>query len=452
MPTEPEEINLDESKLAIPEQCGVCGFEFLPGTEECVALMQIPLKEDGIVPAYTRPIKLTTLMERNPGWIARQRPPSKQDDSRNMFMIAHNECFNLFRTKSKLQDWEERLSTLSNWTLPWTAPSSLELHLDPVTDVQRGIALVAEIYNMPLIKSIPPEIADLIHRYSQSHAIWRFASVLDRLERLTMANVDQLDLVPLCDVAVWERGSRPTLSNTLRGEVIRLTMDWQGLAKIERLPVRPKPDSFSSKALAYVVENHKDCNEMTVNFKFGLAHLNVPPSKRDLKIWNRPCPPDLTLIDTDQNLFGTHSGNGYLPRSNDPPPNWSGREFSWAPLDNVVQVQVFERNDNRGYRPLKTCRGMLLHYSDGGQRDLGKCRHEKDTIVTYVDPSYMCLALEMVDGRGLSDRWSQRFKARFSGPEHEHDETSSTEWKCFGMHGFAEFWFTDDEVEINVVT
>jgi hypothetical protein len=126
---------------------------------------------------------------------------------------------------------------------------------------------VAEIYNTPQIKLLPPEITGVIHKYSQSHTIWRFAAVLDRLERVTVANVDQLDSVPLCDIALWERGSRPTLSTDLRGDVIRLNMDSQGLAKIERLAVRPKPNSFSSQALAYAVEDYKDCNEMTVDFK-----------------------------------------------------------------------------------------------------------------------------------------------------------------------------------------
>lgn len=55
------------------------------------------------------------------------------------------------------------------WTRPWNTRQSLGL--DPTIDVPRGIALIADIYDMPQLKSLPAEIADLIHGYSSTHCM-----------------------------------------------------------------------------------------------------------------------------------------------------------------------------------------------------------------------------------------------------------------------------------------
>lgn len=209
--------------------------------------------------------------------------------------------------ESKFEDKLYRLYTLANWTRPWSAVSSL--HLDPHTDVPRGIFLAAEIYNIPQLASIPAEIANSIRDYSRLDIIWRFASVLDRIERLSNAD-PQLDSLPLREVSMWERGGRPTVLADPCGGVIRLTIDSQGLKKIERLRIRPKHQPCPSDALAYVVESEKRFRKITVGFKaclilfhtlrfftnagqFGLAHLNTPPGPTHLNVWDRPCPPNL---------------------------------------------------------------------------------------------------------------------------------------------------------------
>ncbi|KAH6869323.1 hypothetical protein B0T10DRAFT_501671 [Thelonectria olida] len=270
-------------------QCGICGFEIEGGKDNCV-----PLKKSSktppilLNPSYTLPVNRHHRVWNAARWFNIQ---SRSERYGPKLMIAHADCFKLFLKECTCEDRLERLFTLGNWVQPWA--TVLTLYLDPSTDVTRGISLVADVYNMPGIKSMPLEVANLIQEYSRSHIIWRFASALDRLDKLTKAGVDQLDLVPLRQVALWERGSLPTLSSNLRGEAIRLAIDSYGLAKIERMALRPKSTTFSSKTSAYVVEHQKDCKQITVDFKFGLAHLNLSPQGSGLKIWDRPCPPNM---------------------------------------------------------------------------------------------------------------------------------------------------------------
>ncbi|KAH6988524.1 hypothetical protein EDB80DRAFT_782172 [Ilyonectria destructans] len=163
----------------------------------------------------------------------------------------HTDCFDLFMKECTSHDKLDRLYTLANWTRPWSAVSSL--HLDPQTNIPRGISLVAKFKDMQHIASVPLEIALLIHDYSRLEMIWRYASLLDRLEMFSKADT-QLRSLSLREISMWERGGLPTvLADRCRG-VIRLTIDSQGLNKIELLRQRPNHQAGSSNALAYVVE------------------------------------------------------------------------------------------------------------------------------------------------------------------------------------------------------
>lgn len=186
-----------------------------------------------------------------------------------MSITVHADCFNLFMKESTFEDKISQLFTLAHWTQPWAAISSL--YLDPSTDVRRGIALAAEIYNIPQLKSTPFEIAGLIWNYSKTDIIWRFVSVLDRIERLSTASPNQLDDISLHEIGSWERGTSPTISANPPGGFTRLTIDSRGLKRIEQLEGRPEPRPNSSDALAYVVESEKCLKNITVDFKARLV-------------------------------------------------------------------------------------------------------------------------------------------------------------------------------------
>ncbi|KPM41177.1 hypothetical protein AK830_g5399 [Neonectria ditissima] len=207
-------------------------------------------------------------------------------------VTIHADCFKLFMKLSQEENKLAALCLLAQWTQPWVSVSSL--HLDPVTDVPRGIAMASERYGIPGLASLPLEVAELIRDYSPTNILWRFASLLTRMDRLHHHGFGCIDSVPVCKISSWERGVRPTLlPKPLRRGVYRLTLDSQGLKMIERLPKRPCYQSGASVGLAYVVE-YKSCfKKMTVSFKkFGLARLNFESESTRLKVWDRPCPPN----------------------------------------------------------------------------------------------------------------------------------------------------------------
>ncbi|KAH6984428.1 hypothetical protein BKA56DRAFT_654838 [Ilyonectria sp. MPI-CAGE-AT-0026] len=180
---------------------------------------------------------------------------------------VHAGCFDLFMKfmkKCTSQDKLDRLYTLASWTRPWSAVSSL--HLDPQTNVPRGIYMLAKFKDMQHIASVPLEIALLIHDYSRLGMIWRYASLLDRLRMLSKADF-QLSSLSLREISSWERGGLPTVLTGRSRGIIRLTIDSQGLSKIERLRERPNHQAGSSTALAYVVEPEKRLGNITVDFK-----------------------------------------------------------------------------------------------------------------------------------------------------------------------------------------
>lgn len=166
--------------------------------------------------------------------------------------------------KCTSHDKLDRLYTFASWTRPWSAVSSL--HLDPQTDVRRGIYMLSKFKDMQRIASVPLEIALLIHDYSRLGTIWRYAALLARLRKFSKADT-QLRSLSLREMSFWERGGLPTVITGRSRGVIRLTIDSQGLSKIERLSERPNHQAGSSKALAYVVEPERRLGKITVDFK-----------------------------------------------------------------------------------------------------------------------------------------------------------------------------------------
>ncbi|KAH8738051.1 hypothetical protein BGZ61DRAFT_27171 [Ilyonectria robusta] len=278
------------TRIRMLEQCGACGFD-IPRGEPCVPVLWDSHSScfliECSIPFPHRCVTYTTPRD----WAVFVENRNDPDPRTLKSITVHADCFNLFMKESTFKDKISQLFALAHWTQPWAAVSSL--YLDPRTNVQRGIALAAETYNIPLLKSMPFEIADLIRNHSKTDIIWRFASVLDRIERLSTPSLNQLDDISLHKIGSWERDTSPTiLANPARG-FIRLTIDFQGLKRIEQLEGRPKPHPKSSDALAYVVESEECLKNITVDFKDGLAHLNLPPGPTQVKIWDRPCPPNL---------------------------------------------------------------------------------------------------------------------------------------------------------------
>lgn len=135
--------------------------------------------------------------------------------------------------------------------------------------------MLAKFKDMQHISSVPLEVALLIHDYSRLGTIWQYASLLERFKMFSKADT-QLRSLSLREISFWERGGLPTVLTDRSRGTIRLTIDSQGLSKIERLRERPNHQTGSSNALAYVVEPEKRLGNITVDFKACITLVRPP--------------------------------------------------------------------------------------------------------------------------------------------------------------------------------
>lgn len=106
--------------------------------------------------------------------------------------------------------------------------------------------------------------------------------------------------------------------------------------------------------------------------------------------------------------------------------------MSCARLDNVVEVNVFYWQDSN------KCAGILLKYSNGGQRALGQCRLGIDRVEEYTSPTYICFPSSLAP--------SSRSPLTFTSDPAGYREKG---WKCSPMTGLLGFLLEDGKETIN---
>ncbi|KAF7551194.1 hypothetical protein G7046_g7786 [Stylonectria norvegica] len=203
----------------------------------------------------------------------------------------HTECYELLLQHCSFKDKIDRLGIATAWRDPWSGRKPLELY--PSADIVRGIRVVANVCGLPSLVSLPLEIAAMIHRYSETHMIWRFASVLELLDRPDAAQDDDMSQIPVHRIRAWQRGGLPTIGSCDEKPIVRLVIDSHGLKQIERLSKMPAASSQRSESLAWIVETDASLKGLTVNFKYGHARLSAPDRMQKIFIWDRACPPSL---------------------------------------------------------------------------------------------------------------------------------------------------------------
>lgn len=189
----------------------------------------------------------------------------------------HTECFNVFMQKCTVVDKLERLACFAAWREPWHAAPSLGLR--PHLDIEKAMHLAADLCDMQRLRSLPLEIADMVQRLSYSAVFWRYASVLELVDRAsTTWNAEEQALAShdISEVDSWKRGLSPTVTrdshpSPYNAVVIRIKMDSCGISSIERLPEAPSLSNSRSDSFAYIVETEHALRNMTVNFKVCLT-------------------------------------------------------------------------------------------------------------------------------------------------------------------------------------
>ncbi|KAM3452121.1 hypothetical protein NHJ6243_009436 [Beauveria neobassiana] len=94
----------------------------------------------------------------------------------------------------------------------------------------------------------------------------------------------------LADVNYWARGAAAECDHVPTRGLVRLTFDYRGLRRVERLKVRPAVTGVRSDFSAFVIEPAEAIADVRITFQLGLAQLELPTAK-NFHIWDTPCPP-----------------------------------------------------------------------------------------------------------------------------------------------------------------
>ncbi|KAM6477672.1 hypothetical protein HDV62DRAFT_372746 [Trichoderma sp. SZMC 28011] len=214
----------------------------------------------------------------------------------------HLGCYQIVQQVGHVADEESlnRLWILSAWKNPWRGMERLRLSNDIIDD--EVLEKTARFGGIPLLCSLPREIIHMIKQYSEESVFWRCMMAIRLAACIHRTSPQPVRAMPLRSVLSWERNgelrriepSSPSLP------VIQLTIDCEGIRKMERLPTRPQYSgrwSRPAKHLAYIVEDEASLEGVKVQLKDGRFRLKLPRQLRNIRlhVWNSPTPPDLSL-------------------------------------------------------------------------------------------------------------------------------------------------------------
>lgn len=204
------------------------------------------------------------------------------------FCAMHLGCYQIVQQVGHVADEESlnRLWILSAWKNPWRGMERLRLSNDIIDD--EVLEKTARFGGIPLLCSLPREIIHMIKQYSEESVFWRCMMAIRLAACIHRTSPQPVRAMPLRSVLSWERNgelrriepSSPSLP------VIQLTIDCEGIRKMERLPTRPQYSgrwSRPAKHLAYIVEDEASLEGVKVQLKV-CAH------QKPIDIASRPHP------------------------------------------------------------------------------------------------------------------------------------------------------------------
>ncbi|KAL6414356.1 hypothetical protein AUP68_00874 [Ilyonectria robusta] len=278
--------------VSLRPNCGICGssmevterFVLLLGNGDSTAFSQ--RLGPYIFPGYGhRPSsKDGILLCRKPGCSLCAVSPEAS--------TVHFECYEFIAQRSNIDRSLDYLWVVTAWRTPWRRAPKFRLE----EKVVKSVSSIFNHVNIPRIRSLPPEILQIIYEYSATSIIWRFNTASEVIQRLTIPSSDHLLSIPLHKVSAWKRSGQPRTTETAHNlPVVRLTIDSQGIREVERLPGNPPFRRWRTDDLVFVTLNHELLDGAVAHFKFGSLRLELPKTCHGIQTWDTPTPPDLQI-------------------------------------------------------------------------------------------------------------------------------------------------------------
>ncbi|KAI0537487.1 hypothetical protein GGR58DRAFT_513792 [Xylaria digitata] len=137
-------------------------------------------------------------------------------------------------------------------------------------------------------------------------------------------------------------------------------------------------------------------------------------------------------------IFGAYpSPNSDIPLFSvqDFEPDIAEAYFSWAPLSHIQSVNTFCDRDTR------LCKGIIIHYRNGGSRALGQCHLNVDQSTMVIQPCVLCLQSTSYSTSLGRLRHGVRVEVTLDAA-YQHSDSG---WKCLPLgNGVLTFSFTED--------
>ena len=236
-------------------------------------------------------------------------------------VFVHYDCYAVFMNEAtkKLPEREalDQLWLASSWNSPWRGAPLLTLRAVNPSDFD--LKTLDSLLGGFKISELPSFVQREVWFHSSEEICWRMMSIL-RLPAIFQSS-SALSVTPISKVQSWNRGDADVA--TFDGEptgYIRITIDYLGILKVERLSERPPLSSAVDTRFAFIVEpvdaldgtlltkvrnqTHISAYTPPFFFFFNIAHLlqrglaRLKLSSACPEIWDIPGskPSDLTKI------------------------------------------------------------------------------------------------------------------------------------------------------------
>ena len=205
------------------------------------------------------------------------------------FVPVHYDCYEIFTSVSKPHADEAlvRLWTVALWRNIWQGAPLVHLDREDFID-QSVLGRMAGVCRIPQLANIPRELVDSIRQFSQHSLFWRSILVIRLASESSSSLKQPYCKIPLDNIQSWERGGELIRASHPLPPAIRLTIDQDGISKIERLHAEPPYCDVAAKRQAFIVQNMPGID---AELKDGLLRLCRPLAEQLIQIWNTPAPP-----------------------------------------------------------------------------------------------------------------------------------------------------------------
>lgn len=193
------------------------------------------------------------------------------------YTTVHFECYQIFLRVcdfGKLQqDYAlQKLWISTTWRLPWKNAFFMPASNAYIPTTPKSLELSGQLFGVPFLHRLPPELVPAIWRESKNSLFWRCMSII-RMVTEFETNTSELQIKPLDQVISWRRnGNLECAPASAMYPITKLTIDQEGIKRVERLRCRPQYTGEVHSDSTFIVEEGSSLHGIEAQFQ--VFHAN----------------------------------------------------------------------------------------------------------------------------------------------------------------------------------